>query len=183
MENKAFSKVGEDTNQFKLSGIVRFSIKALTTNKSKKPFVSFLLTQYRKAGPVGQQRDFSKTFQILVFDEALVDMLRVVDTQIRVSVFGNLGIKVEQQGARRVSIPTLIATNVSIEQNLGIPFQTTGKPEGAVSGKGTIPNKQSVSDEELDRLEQGLKNLPENKKKQPTSTTPILGTADEDLPF
>lgn len=150
-ENKAYSKVGEDTNQFKLSGIVRFSIKSLTTNKAKKPFVSFLLTQYRNAGPVGQQKEYSKTFQVLVFDEKLVDVLRVVDQQIRVNVFGNLGIKVEQVGNRRVSTPTLIATNVTIEQYLGIPFQTTGKPTASAD----VPKPKAKSlDEEIKILEE-----------------------------
>lgn len=150
MENKAFSKVGESLNQFKLSGFVRFSIKALTTNKAKKPFVSFLLTQYRMAGPVGQQKEYSKTFQILVFDDKLVDMLRVIDQQLRVSVFGNIGIKVEQVGTRRVSTPTLIATDVTIEQYLQIPFQTTGKPQ---SNEKPVANKETVIDEEIARLE------------------------------
>ena len=35
MENKAYSKVGDDINQFKLNGLVRFSFKSLTTNKAK----------------------------------------------------------------------------------------------------------------------------------------------------
>jgi hypothetical protein len=150
-ENKAFSKVGEDTNQFKLSGIVRFSIKSLTTNKAKKPFVSFLLTQYRLAGQVGQQKEFTKTFQILVFDEKLVDTLRVIDQQIRVNLYGNLGIKVEQVGNRRVSKPTLIATNVQIEQYLGIPFQTTGKPTASAD----VPKPKTKSiDEEIKALDE-----------------------------
>lgn len=127
-ENKAYSKVGDDVNQFKLNGLVRFSFKSLTTNKAKKPFISFLLTQYRMAGKVGEQKEFSKTFQILVFDEKLVDMLRVIDQQCRVEVFGNIGIKVDQVGARRVSVATLIATSVSVVEYLAIPFQETGKP-------------------------------------------------------
>ena len=127
-ENKAFSKVGDDVNQFKLNGLVRFSFKSLTTNKAKKPFISFLLTQYRMAGKVGEQKEFSKTFQILVFDEKVVDMLRVIDQQCRVEVFGNIGIKVDQVGARRVSVATLIATSVNVVEYLNIPFQETGKP-------------------------------------------------------
>lgn len=150
-ENKAFSKVGEDINQFKLGGIVRFSINSLTTNKAKKPFVSFLLTQYRMAGQVGQQKEYRKTFQVLVFDEKLVDMLRVIDQQIRVNVFGNIGIKVEQVGNRRVSKPTLIATNVQIEQYLNIPFQTTGKP----TPSDDIPKAKAKSiDEEIKALDE-----------------------------
>jgi hypothetical protein len=127
-ENKAYSKVGDDVNQFKLNGLVRFSFKSLTTNKTKKPFISFLLTQYRMAGKVGEQKEFSKTFQILVFDEKVVDMLRVIDQQCRVEVFGNIGIKVDQVGARRVSVATLIATSVNVVEYLNIPFQETGKP-------------------------------------------------------
>jgi hypothetical protein len=151
MENKAYSKVGDDINQFKLNGIVRFSFKSLTTNKAKKPFISFLLTQYRMAGKVGEQKEFSKTFQVLVFDDKLVDMLRVIDQQVRVEVFGNIGIKVEQVGARRVSTPTLIATSVTIADYLGIPFQETGKPQPS---KVFTPQPQSSLDKEIAKLEE-----------------------------
>ena len=152
MENKAYSKVGDDINQFKLNGIVRFSFKSLTTNKAKKPFISFLLTQYRMAGKVGEQKEFSKTFQVLVFDEKLVDMLRVIDQQVRVEVFGNIGIKVEQVGARRVSTPTLIATSVNVVEHLAIPFQETGKPQPS---KVFAPKQATTTlDKEIAKLEE-----------------------------
>jgi hypothetical protein len=150
-ENKAYSKVGDDINQFKLNGLVRFSFKSLTTNKAKKPFISFLLTQYRMAGKVGEQKEFSKTFQVLVFDDKLVDMLRVIDQQVRVEVFGNIGIKVEQVGARRVSTPTLIATSVNVVEFLAIPFQETGKP---APQKVFTPKVASPLDKEIAKLEE-----------------------------
>lgn len=150
-ENKAYSKVGDDINQFKLNGLVRFSFKSLTTNKAKKPFISFLLTQYRMAGKVGEQKEFSKTFQVLVFDDKLVDMLRVIDQQVRVEVFGNIGIKVEQVGARRVSTPTLIATSVNVVEYLNIPFQETGKP---APQKVFTPKAATPLDKEIAKLEE-----------------------------
>ena len=155
-ENKAYSKVGDDVNQFKLNGLVRFSFKSLTTNKAKKPFISFLLTQYRMAGKVGEQKEFSKTFQILVFDEKLVDMLRVIDQQVRVEVFGNIGIKVDQVGARRVSVPTLIATSVNVVEYLAIPFQETGKPapKSPFVAPKVSGNKVSDLDKEIAKLEE-----------------------------
>lgn len=150
-ENKAFSKVGDDVNQFKLNGLVRFSFKSLTTNKAKKPFISFLLTQYRMAGKVGEQKEFSKTFQILVFDEKVVDMLRVIDQQCRVEVFGNIGIKVDQVGARRVSVATLIATSVNVVEYLNIPFQETGKPAPKAV---FTPKPTNALDVEIAKLEE-----------------------------
>lgn len=151
MENKAYSKVGDDVNQFKLNGLVRFSFKSLTTNKAKKPFISFLLTQYRMAGKVGEQKEFSKTFQILVFDEKLVDMLRVIDQQCRVEVFGNIGIKVDQVGARRVSVATLIATSVGVVEYLAIPFQETGKPQPQTV---FAPKPNNKVDQDIVKLEE-----------------------------
>ena len=150
-ENKAFSKVGDDVNQFKLNGLVRFSFKSLTTNKAKKPFISFLLTQYRMAGKVGEQKEFSKTFQILVFDEKVVDVLRVIDQQCRVEVFGNIGIKVDQVGARRVSVATLIATSVNVVEYLNIPFQETGKPAPKAV---FTPKPTNALDVEIAKLEE-----------------------------
>jgi hypothetical protein len=161
---KTYSKVGEDTNKFSLGGYVRYSIKNLTTKEKKTPFVTFLLTQYREAGEAKNLRKFSKTFQILVFEPALVDMLRVIDRQIRVEVFGNLGIKVEKVGAFTKSYPTLIATKVDIVQDLGIPFQEKGKPEGAEHGKyyqqPKVKTKQEIDEEELKKLEAQVDELP-----------------------
>jgi hypothetical protein len=177
-ENKAFSKVGDDVNQFKLNGLVRFSFKSLTTNKAKKPFISFLLTQYRMAGKVGEQKEFSKTFQVLVFDEKIVDTLRVIDQQVRVEVFGNIGIKVEQNGMRRVSVPTLIATSVVVSEYLNTPFQETGKPAPKVSN-----NLGNPSDEEIKQLEKSLKAF-EDKKRIKPSNQPVVSVEDsDDLPF
>lgn len=180
MENKAYSKVGEEVNKFSLSGFVRYPILSLTSTKDKKPFVSFLITQYREAGDPSNRKKFSKTFQVVVFDEGLVDKLRVIDQQFKVEVYGNLGIRVEQVGAYRKSVPTLIATSVSITQELGIPFQQKGKPEGAESGIGTTTNpyKKPNIDEEIETLEKGFKKV-EAKK----SNAPVLEAADDDLPF
>jgi hypothetical protein len=103
------------------------------------------------AGKVGEQKEFSKTFQVLVFDDKLVDMLRVIDQQVRVEVFGNIGIKVEQVGARRVSTPTLIATSVNVVEHLGIAFQETGKPQPS---KVFTPKPESSLDKEIAKLEE-----------------------------
>lgn len=187
--NKEYSKVGEEINKFSLSGFVRYSIKSLTTTKEKKPFVSFLLTQYREAGDPKNLKKFSKTFQILVFDEKLVDMLRVIDQQIKVEVFGNLGIKVEQVGSYKKSYPTLIATQVSIQQDLGIPFQESGKPDGATHGKNYETYKpkataDDVDDNEIKELERKVKEQEAKIKAQKANAIlpqPVI--EDEDLPF
>lgn len=187
--DKQYSKVGEELNKFSLSGFVRYSIKNLTTTDKKKPFVSFLLTQYREAGDPKNLKKFSKTFQILVFDEKLVDMLRVIDQQIKVEVFGNIGIKVEQVGAYKKAVPTLIATQVTITQDLGIPFQVSGKPDGATTGKNyetykAKANTGDVDDAEIKALEAKVKEQEAKIKAQRANAIlpqPVI--EDEDLPF
>jgi hypothetical protein len=87
-----------------------------------------------------------------VFDDKLVDMLRVIDQQVRVEVFGNIGIKVEQVGARRVSTPTLIATSVNVVEHLATPFQETGKPQPS---KVFTPKQATTTlDKEIAKLEE-----------------------------
>jgi hypothetical protein len=113
-----------------------------------------------------------------VFDEKIVDTLRVIDQQVRVEVFGNIGIKVEQNGARRVSVPTLIATSVVVSEYLNTPFQETGKPAPKVSN-----NLGNPSEEEIKQLEKSLKAF-EDKKKNKPSNQPVVSVEDsDDLPF
>jgi hypothetical protein len=117
---------------------------------------------------------------VLVFDDKLVDMLRVIDQQVRVEVFGNIGIKVEQVGARRVSTPTLIATSVNVVEHLGIAFQETGKPAPKTPfiSKG---GSNGVDEDELTQLEKNMKAMEEKRLKG--KGVPTLGSDDEELPF
>jgi hypothetical protein len=177
MSNQAFSKVGLETNKFHLGGFVRYPIRNNTTKDKKKPFVSFLITQYREAGKVGELKTFSKSFQVMVFDEKLVDMLRVIDQQIRVEVSGNIGISKGQND--KYPVPSFVATEVTITEHLGIPFQLKGQPEGAGHGKNYKPRTPlSELEQKLQEQEAQLK-----AKRANEATAPINLEEDEDLPF
>jgi hypothetical protein len=174
-KNYAYSKVGNETNLFRLSGYVRFPINSLTTTKDKKPFVSLLITQYRMAGTPGNQKEFSKTFQVLCFDEQLVDKFRAISEQVRVEVYGNVGVKVSTYAGKNISSASLIATDIQILETLGIPFERSGKPKPL--GQAIKERDEKVMDDEIKVLEAKAKATLKDSVAEPLLET------DDDLPF
>lgn len=162
-EVKNNPKIGKEKNFFVLTGLVPYAPNRLTTTAKKKPFVSLLLEQTREAGP--DYKEYKRYFQVLVFDEKIVDYLTTLSQQVRVEVTGNITIKAEQMGKRRISYNKLIALDVKVIEETGEMFRAK-KSE-------SFANKTEEERQVLDY----------KPAAKPTNEPVLVKDQDEDLPF
>jgi hypothetical protein len=155
-------KIGREKNFFVMSGTIIYPIKRLTTTAKKLPFVSFLIEQTREAG--SDYKEFSRKFQVMTFDSALVDKLTLLDQQVKVEVTGNISTMVQNFGSQRITMNKLIALDVKILEELNIPFKELGEKR------------------EKTRLEKDIE-LVEGKSKPVAQPKNLQKVDDEDLPF
>jgi ribosomal protein S10 len=156
-------KIGKDKNFFVMTGLIPYAPNRLTTTAKKKPFVSMLLEQTREAG--ADYKEFKRYFQILVFDEKIVDYLTTLSQQVKVEVTGNITIKAEQLGKRRVSYNKLIALDVKVIEETGEAFRAK-KSE-------SVANKTEEERQVLDY----------KPVAKPSNQPVLVKDEDQDLPF
>lgn len=161
-EIKNNPKVGKEKNYFVMTGTIAYPVNRLTTSVKMKPYVTFLLEQKREAG--ADYKEYSRYFQVLCFEEGIVDLLTTLSNQVRVEVTGNITIQAKQQGKFRVSLNKLIALDVKITEDLNIPF------------------KSKKSADTANKTEEEQKVFAKPAQPKP-SNVPVLETADDDLPF
>jgi hypothetical protein len=170
MAEKNNPKVGLEKNYFIMTGTVSYRPQIYTTNKAKKPMASFIISQTREAG--ANYETYTRKYNILSFDDAIISSLMSLISQAKVEIKGNITVRSENTPMGMKTEVKLIATELTIVQELEEQFTLTKKEKILLER-----NQVEVPKTPYQLRKEKLGEILENEVK------PAVEAEDEDLPF